>query len=77
VNIGNFKICIGRLLLVTGLLLVSAGTVQAQAIEQRLQRVERILDNSALIDMVQRIESLQNEVRSLRGQLEQRENELS
>jgi len=77
VNIRNFKICIGRLLVGLALLLASAGNAQAQAIEQRLQRIERILDNSALIDMVQRMESLQNEVRALRGQLEQRENELA
>lgn len=55
------------------------GSVQAQtgATEQRLLRLERILDNSVLIDMVQRIESLQNEVRQLRGELEQKDNALS
>ncbi|OED41808.1 tol-pal system protein YbgF [Chromatiales bacterium (ex Bugula neritina AB1)] len=46
----------------------------AQNLEGRVQRLERILDNSVLINMVQRIESLQNEVRQLRGQLEERDN---
>ena len=56
-----------------------AGSVQAQSgtTEQRLLRLERILDNSVLIDMVQRIESLQNEVRQLRGELEEKDNALS
>lgn len=76
-NIRNFKNCIGCVLAGLVLLIASTGSAHAQAIEQRLQRIERILDNSALIDMVQRMESLQNEVRSLRGQLEQRENELA
>jgi len=42
-----------------------------------MQRLERILDNSALIGMVQQMDSLQNEVRQLRGQLEERENAIA
>ena len=42
-----------------------------------MQRLERILDNSALIGMVQQMDSLQNEVRQLRGQLEERENTIA
>ncbi len=63
---------------VLGVLLFS-GTAQSQglATEQRLQRLERILDNSVLIDMVQRIESLQNEVRQLRGELEEKNNSIT
>jgi len=51
-----------------------SSAVQAQSAEQRLQRLERYLDNSALINMLQEIESLQNEVRQLRGALEERDN---
>ncbi len=63
---------------VVGLLLISsAAHSQGLATEQRLQRLERILDNSVLIDMVQRIESLQNEVRQLRGELEEKNNSIT
>lgn len=57
-------------------LLLGAGTAHAQTAEQRLQRLERFLDNSALIDMLQRVDSLQNEVAQLRGALEERDNAL-
>ncbi len=56
-----------------------AGGVHAQSggVEQRLLRLERVLDNSALIEMVQRMESLQTEVRQLRGELEQSNNAMN
>ncbi len=57
-------------------LLSLSAPVVAQNVEGRVQRLERILDNSVLINMVQRIESLQNEVRQLRGQLEEQNNAL-
>ena len=40
------------------------------ALDQRLQRVERILDNQVLLEMLQRMDSLQSEVRQLRGEVE-------
>lgn len=43
-------------------------------VEQRVQRLERILDNRVLIDLVQRIDSLQREVRELRGEIEVQRN---
>ncbi|MEM7294884.1 MAG: tol-pal system protein YbgF [Pseudomonadota bacterium] len=46
-------------------------------IEQRVQRLERILDNRVLIDLLQRIEGLQREVRELRGEIELQRNELT
>ena len=69
------------LLSVSGLLLaggsaVWAQDITAQGLNQRIQRLERVLDNSALINMVQQMEALQNEVRQLRGQLEQNANAL-
>ncbi len=54
--------------------IVLSGAAHAQSAEQRLQRLERFLDNSALIGMLQEMESLQNEVRQLRGALEERDN---
>ena len=39
-------------------------------LNQRLQRIERILDNQVLLDLLQRIESMQAEVRQLRGEIE-------
>ena len=63
-------------LLALSLVPVSAQELTAQGINQRLLRLERVLDNSVLIDMVQRMESLQSEVRQLRGELEQKTNEL-
>lgn len=43
-------------------------------VEQRVQRLERILDNRVLIDLVQRIDGLQREVRELRGEIEVQRN---
>lgn len=57
--------------------LLFSGSALSQSLEQRMQRLERILDNSALIGMVQQMDSLQNEVRQLRGQLEERENTIT
>lgn len=54
----------------------AAQELTAQALNQRIQRLERVLDNSVLINMVQRFDALQEEVRQLRGELEQKEFEL-
>lgn len=51
--------------------------LSAEVLDQRLQRVERILDNQVLLDMLQRIESVQNEVRQLRGEIERLDHEMS
>jgi tol-pal system protein YbgF len=47
-------------------------SVSAQSLESRVQRLERILDNAALIEIVQTMDALQTEVRRLRGELEQK-----
>ena len=39
-------------------------------IEQRLENIERLLQNQSLLDMLQQIQRLQQEVTNLRGQLE-------
>jgi len=40
-------------------------------LEQRLQRLERLLENQTLIDLMTRIDSLQNEVQQMLGQMEE------
>ena len=41
------------------------------AMDSRLLQIERVLANQSLLDLSQRIEAQQNEVRALRGQLEE------
>lgn len=73
-----------RIALVAGIILTgtSLGSVQAQSpaapapgsqglsVEQRLARIERILDSQGLVEMHVRLEQLQREVQTLRGELE-------
>lgn len=66
-----------RLVLVLVFLLLcdSLGAQEKKApdnvqLDQRLQRIERILDNQVLLDLLQRIETMQTEVRQLRGEIE-------
>lgn len=61
-----------------------AGVVSAQEkkvsigeLDQRLQRIERILDNGVLLDMLQRIESAQVEMRQLRGEVERLDHDIA
>ena len=55
----------------TALACVAACDVSAQAtLDQRLQRVERALDNQGLIDLVRQVELLNEQIRQLRGELE-------
>lgn len=56
--------------------LIPFSHVSAQNLDARVQRLERILDNSALIEIVQTMDALQTEVRRLRGELEQKSFEL-
>ena len=58
------------------LCLIPLSTATAQNLDARVQRLERILDNSALIEIVQTMDALQTEVRRLRGELEQKNFEL-
>ena len=58
-------------LVVLALLVAPAAAAQtAGSVEQRLQRLERALDNQGLLDLVRQVELLQQEVRQLRGELE-------
>ena len=47
-----------------------------QTLDQRLQRIERILDNRVLLNMVQQLEDMKHEVRQLRGEIESQNHEL-
>ncbi|HBR98553.1 MAG TPA: tol-pal system protein YbgF [Gammaproteobacteria bacterium] len=53
----------------------STATPTNDELQQRLLRIERILDNQVLLDLLQRIETLQLEVRQLRGEIESLEHE--
>ncbi|MCF6255248.1 MAG: tol-pal system protein YbgF [Gammaproteobacteria bacterium] len=48
-----------------------ASAPTAGSLEQRLQRLERLLENQTLIDLMTRIDSLQNEVQQMLGQMEE------
>lgn len=49
---------------------------QLQMLELRIDRVERLLDSGVLTDMLRSVDEVQGEVRQLRGQVEQLDNEL-
>lgn len=49
---------------------------QLQTVELRLERLERMIESGMLTEMLQTVDQLQTEVRQLRGQLEQAQNEL-
>ncbi len=55
---------------VTAGLLGSPVALAREDLETRVGRLERLLDSQTLVDMTVRIDDLQREVRSLRGQLE-------
>jgi tol-pal system protein YbgF len=66
-------------LLLVSLMPVGGGALGAQAeptLEQRLTRLERILQNQSLSDIVLQLQRLQREVQQLRGQLEVQRHEL-
>lgn len=48
----------------------------AQSLEDRVKKLERLLDNEALVDMLMRLETLQNESQNLRGEIETFSHEL-
>ena len=54
-----------------------ANNEKIDAIDARMQRVERITNNQALVNMSQRIDALQREIQQLRGENEQLTHELN
>ncbi|MCU7905702.1 MAG: tol-pal system protein YbgF [Candidatus Thiodiazotropha sp. (ex Epidulcina cf. delphinae)] len=53
-----------------GVATVSAAESGKQTLEQRLQRLERILQNQSLADLVMQLQQLRQEVQQLRGEME-------
>ena len=54
-----------------------ATDMKINALDVRIQRIERVVDNQALLSMVKRIETLQREVQELRGENERLTHELN
>jgi tol-pal system protein YbgF len=44
--------------------------IRLKDLDNRVQRIERVLQNQSLLELAQRIEALQGDVRSLRGEIE-------
>lgn len=61
----------GALALALGLALAPGSAGAQQSLEERLARVERLVNSGTLLDLLDRVEALQGEVRELRGRLEE------
>jgi tol-pal system protein YbgF len=48
--------------------------VKLDDVDRRVGQVERVFNNQSLVELTQRVDALQNEVRQLRGQVEELEN---
>lgn len=51
-------------------------SASAKALEARVKRIERLLENQALVDLMTRMDSLQNEVQQMLGQMEEQAHEM-
>lgn len=58
------------------LLLSLSATAVAESVEQRLERMERVLNSQSLLQMMERIDALQLEMQQLRGQLEEQQHQM-
>ena len=56
---------------------LAASAQSTKNLEQRVAKMERMLDSGTLLSLLQSVELLQAEVRELRGQLEQQQNAVS
>lgn len=50
---------------------------ELKSVKQQLGKVERLIDNRAMIEMLQRLDELSNEVSQLHGELEQQSHDLA
>ncbi|MFC1747344.1 tol-pal system protein YbgF [Pseudomonadota bacterium] len=48
----------------------SSPVAQQRSLEQRLERLERLMESQALVDMLMRLDSIQEEAQTLRGEME-------
>jgi tol-pal system protein YbgF len=49
--------------------------IRLNDLDQRVQRIERVLTNNSLLELAQRLDALQGDVRSLRGEVELLQNQ--
>src|SRR5688572_11979760 len=49
--------------------------IRLNDLDQRVQRIERVLTNQSLLDLAQRIDALQADVRTIRGEVEMLQNQ--
>ncbi len=77
---GRVMLSAGALLICTAASLTLSATAAAQTtiaeVDSRLARVERVLDQS-LLEQLQRVDSLQRELRQLRGEIEKLNNDMA
>jgi tol-pal system protein YbgF len=50
-------------------------TIKLNDLDRRLERIERVISNQSLLELSQQLQALQTEVRSLRGSLEELQNQ--
>lgn len=60
-------------LLAAAVAVTASMPLHAESVEQRLERVERLVNSQSLLDMLERIDALQMEVQQLRGQVEEQQ----
>jgi tol-pal system protein YbgF len=84
IKLGKIKTVVVKLLVALVLMQVStmvaahkANNEQIEALGTRLQRVERVVNGQALVNMSQRIDALMREIQLLRGENEQLTHELN
>ncbi len=70
------KLTLGTALLCVGTVALAQERPTLNNLDARLERVERVLDQS-LLEQLQRIDSLQREIRSLRGEIESLNNDVN
>lgn len=70
-------VAVALLLMSTIVAADKATDAKVNALDARMQRIERVVDNQALLNMAQRIEALQREVQELRGENEQLVHEIN
>jgi tol-pal system protein YbgF len=49
--------------------------IRLNDLDNRVQRIERVMSNNSLLELAQRIDALQADLRTMRGQIEQLENQ--
>ena len=66
---------IAKVFILPTLALAFSTPLLAETVEQRLERMERVLQSQSLLEMMERVDALQLEVQQLRGQLEEQQHQ--